>query len=387
MKKYQLVPVDNIPNIDNIKKDDLLKYPNKLTYYDKKISYNDKYKKNCDIVIINNDVINSLENIPDETATLIVSSPPYNLGKPYEKRVEFKEYLIWQKKVAKELNRILHVNGSLCWQVGNYVEDGEVFPLDIYFYEIFKELDFKLRNRIIWKFGHGLHTQKRFSGRYETLLWFTKNDSYIFNLDPVRIPQKYPGKTAFQGPNRGKLSGNPLGKNPSDIWDTLEQKYPEETWRIEREDNDESPHFELFHHNKPIEEVKPKLKALFQEEWRTGIWDIPNVKSNHPEKTIHTSQFPIELIERLVLALTNKGDVVLDPFSGVGSALVAATLQQRRTIGSDYERPYTDVAFERCLMAINGTIKKRELGKPVYKPKGKIAKTPEDFEKKRRENQ
>ena len=113
---------------------------------------------------------------------------------------------------------MLSPDGSLCWQVGNYVEKGEVFPLDMYYYPIFKALGLKLPNRIVWYFAHGLHASKRFSGRYEILLWFTKSDSYTFNLDSVRVPSKYPGKTYFKGEKYGQPSGNPLGKNPSDVW-------------------------------------------------------------------------------------------------------------------------------------------------------------------------
>lgn len=378
MKKFKLISLDKILGLETTIESIPEGYPKEFTHKNKEIYYGDDYKENKDVLIINNDILKCIKKIPDNSAMLVVSSPPYNLGKPYEKRVEFKEYLSWQREVAEELVRVLKPEGSLCWQVGNYVENGEVFPLDIYFYDIFKDHGLFLRNRIVWRFGHGLHTQKRFSGRYETILWFTKSDEYVFNLDPVRIPQKYPGKKAFRGPNRGKLSGNPLGKNPSDVWEPIEQEYPSESWRIEYE-----PSFSLKHHKKPIEKVEKHLKELFEEEWRTGIWDIPNVKSNHPEKTIHTSQFPIELIERLVLALTNENDVLLDPFSGVGSALVAAILQKRKAIGIDYEKQYNDIALERCIQALDGTIKKRELGKQVYKPKGKIAETPEEFKKAR----
>ena len=186
-----------------------------------------------------------------------------------------------------ELVRILRNEGSICWQVGNFVEDSEVFPLDIFYYGIFKKKRLKLRNRIVWHFGHGLHASKRFSGRYETVLWFTKSDDYVFNLDNVRVPAKYPGKRHFKGENKGKPSGNPLGKNPSDIWEFAAQ------------------------------------------EWENELWDIPNVKANHPEKTIHPCQFPIELVERCVLALTNENDWVLDPYCGVGSALIAGLIQQK----------------------------------------------------------
>ncbi len=127
-----------------------------------------------------------LRPLPDEIFDLVVSSPPYNVGKAYEQRQAVDEYLAQMQPVLMELHRVLKPTGSLCWQVGNYVDRGKVFPLDCYYYPLFKNLGLQLRNRIIWRFGHGLHASKRFSGRYETLLWFTKSPSYKFNLDAVR---------------------------------------------------------------------------------------------------------------------------------------------------------------------------------------------------------
>lgn len=176
------------------------------------------FNENSDLVYYNGDCMELFKQLPDNYFKLIITSPPYNIGKEYEKREKLEVYLDFQKKVINESVRILHNNGSICWQVGNYVENGEIIPLDTLLYPIFSDLGLKLRNRIVWHFGHGLHASKRFSGRYEVILWFTKSDNYTFNLDPIRIPQKYPNKRHFKGPNKGKLSGNPLGKNPSDIW-------------------------------------------------------------------------------------------------------------------------------------------------------------------------
>ncbi|MEA3351260.1 MAG: DNA methyltransferase, partial [Chloroflexota bacterium] len=117
-----------------------------------------------------------LPTIPNESIQLVITSPPYNIGKEYETRVGLDQYLEQQKIIIMGLYRVLKSTGSICWQVGNYVEDGEVFPLDIYFYPIFKKLGMHLRNRIVWHFGHGLHASKRLSGRYETLLWLTKGE-------------------------------------------------------------------------------------------------------------------------------------------------------------------------------------------------------------------
>ena len=165
------------------------------------------------------DALEFCKSIPDKSVRLIITSPPYNVGKEYEVKTKIENYLDNLKPIISELVRILADDGSICWEVGNYVEKGEVFPLDIFYYNIFKSYGLKLRNRIIWHFGHGLHCKNRFSGRYETILWFSKSDNYIFNLDPVRIPSKYTGKKYYKGANKGKISGNKLGKNPEDLWE------------------------------------------------------------------------------------------------------------------------------------------------------------------------
>ncbi|MCK4735335.1 MAG: site-specific DNA-methyltransferase [Methanophagales archaeon] len=299
----------------------------------------DTYSEAQDIVLHEGNTYEFLRTFPDQLVTLAITSPPYNIGKVYEKKVSIKEYLKEQEKVIGELIRVLKDNGSICWQVGNYIEKSEVFPLDIFYYDIFKSKGLKLRNRIIWHFGHGLHASKRFSGRYETILWFTKTDGYIFNLDAVRVPSKYPGKTYFKGSKKGLPSCNPKGKNPSDIWEIL------------------------IH------------------DWEKEIWEIPNVKANHPEKTIHPCQFPIELVERCVLALTNENDWVLDPYSGVGSSLIAGIKNNRKVIGCDKEPEYIRVAKERISDFYSGTLKIRPLGKPIYKPTGKekVSQIPQEW--------
>lgn len=287
------------------------------------------FSADAEIVLYAGDTQDFLQTVPDNTVRLIVTSPPYNLGKEYERRVSIEKYLDTQAETIQELYRVLKNDGSICWQVGNYVEDGEVYPLDVFYYRIFKDLGMQLRNRIIWRFGHGLHASRRFSGRYETLLWFTKSKSYVFNLDDVRVPSKYPGKRHYKGPKKGQVSGNPKGKNPSDFWE------------------------------------------IVAGDWDCQVWDIPNVKSNHPEKTIHPCQFPIELVERCVLALSNEGDWVLDPYAGVGSSLIAAVKQGRRAMGAEREADYVALAKERLEAFQNGVLPIRRLGKPVFQPTGR----------------
>ena len=297
------------------------------------------YPNTCDVIL--GDTLKYLKKTESEKFDLTITSPPYNIGKEYETKTSIEKYLELQEKIIKELVRVTSIKGSICWQVGNYVEKGEIFPLDIFYYQIFKKLGLKLRNRIVWHFGHGLHASNRFSGRYETILWFTKSDNYIFNLDDVRVPSKYPGKRHFKGPKKGQISGNPKGKNPSDIWDII---------------------------------VK---------DWETGMWNIPNVKSNHPEKTVHPAQFPVELVERCVLALTNKNSWVLDPFAGVGSTAIASLKNYRNSIGIEKEKEYVSLANERIEKLKEGKLKLRPINKPIHKPKpnDKIAKIPEKWTK------
>jgi len=287
------------------------------------------------------DSLTVLKKIEDGKFDLILTSPPYNIGKSYETKTSIEKYLETQEEIIDELVRTLSDKGNLCWQVGNYVDKGEIFPLDIFYYEIFKKHGLKLRNRIVWHFGHGLHASNRFSGRYETMLWFSKTDDYIFNLDNVRVPSKYPGKLHFKGPKKGQPSGNPLGKNPSDIWE------------------------------------------IIQQDWDTGMWNIPNVKSNHPEKVDHPCQFPIELVERCVLALTNENSWVLDPFSGVGSTVLGAIKNNRNAIGIEKEEAYCKIAKKRIEDLKEGRLKIRPINKPIHKPTGndKVSQVPEAWMK------
>lgn len=273
------------------------------------------YDETSKAILYNGSCYEFVKTIPSETVKLIVTSPPYNIGKEYEKKIDLKEYYFNQERIIDEAVRILKRDGSLCWQVGNFVDNSEIIPLDILLFPIFQKHNLKLRNRIIWHFGHGLHASKRFSGRYETILWFSKGEEYTFNLDSVRIPQKYPAKKYFKGNKKGELSCNPLGKNPSDIW------------------------------------------------------EIPNVKNNHVEKTIHPCQFPVELIERLILSLTDEEDLVFDPFLGVGTTTAAAVRNNRRGMGCELVKDYYSIALKRTELALAGELRTRPMNKPIYDPK------------------
>jgi adenine-specific DNA-methyltransferase len=275
----------------------------------------DHFSPESEAVVFHGNCLDMLRQVPDKSVQLVVTSPPYNIGKSYEKKLNMATYVQQQAEVITECVRVLAEKGSICWQVGNHVDNGTIIPLDSLLFPIFYNLGLVMRNRIIWHFEHGLHCSRRLSGRYETIIWFTRNTKdYVFNLDPVRVPQKYPGKKHFKGPKAGQYSCNPLGKNPGDVW------------------------------------------------------DIPNVKSNHVEKTEHPCQFPVELIERLILSMSNEGDWVLDPFLGVGTSVVAAVRHHRRGMGAETVARYAEIARERTRSAISGSLRVRPMGKPKYDP-------------------
>jgi adenine-specific DNA-methyltransferase len=267
-----------------------------------------------DVTLHEGDCLDLLRSMPDGCVDLVVTSPPYNLGKPYERKVDLSVYLEQQTRVIAECVRVLAPTGSLCWQVSNYVDDGAIVPLDVALHPAFAAQGLRMRNRIVWHYEHGLHCARRFSHRYEVIAWYTRSDGYAFDLDPVRVPQKYPGKLHYKGDRAGQLSGNPLGKNPGDVW--------------------------VF----------------------------PNVKSAHVEKTIHPCQYPVELVERLLLALCPRGGLVLDPFLGAGTTAVAAVRHGRRAAGAEILAEYAAVARERIDLESRGLLRTRPMSREIYRP-------------------
>ena len=313
----------------NIKKKETLKLF-KTTSFNKNFkSFNEN-----PINLFNGDVRNLLISLKEKFNTpkidLLITSPPYNIGKEYEGELSHEEYVALHEDVITTVLPQIKKTGSICWQVGCQVNktgrSASIAPLDFLYHELFMKIakklniPLKLKNRIIWRFGHGGMAKTRFSGRYEVVLWYTVSDDYIFNLNEVGEPQKYPSKrqTLEKG---GKISGQFLGKNPEDVWDFNET-----------------------------------------------VWDIPNVKSYHPEKTIHPCQFPIDLIQRLILALTNKGGIVFDPYAGVHSSGCAAVLLDRKYIGAEIDTDYSEEGLKRIKKAVKRKLIYRE-GRGVMDPK------------------
>ncbi len=264
-------------------------------------------------VLFSGDCMELIKALPDGCVDVTITSPPYCMGKEYEKSRSVGDFIAAHQVLLPEVVRVTRDGGSICWQVGYHVAKQTAYPLDYPIFSILSGIeDMMLRNRIIWTFGFGMHQTSRFSGRHETVLWFTKGRKPFFDLDSVRAPQKYPGKRRYKGPRRGEHSCNPKGKNPGDVW------------------------------------------------------EIPNVKAAHVEKVGHPCQFPVGLADRLVRATCPAGGLVFDPYAGSGSTGIAAIMNGRRFLGAEINRGYTKIAKARLLSAQDGTVRIRPADRPLY---------------------
>lgn len=142
-----------------------------------------KFNESNKLTLFNGDCLKLLKSIPSDSVDLIITSPPYCIGKAYEDpHDDIETFKRLHENIFDDLYRVLKAGGSICWQVGYHVSDRCVIPLDYIVYDIFtnKSANFEspliLRNRVVWTFGHGLNSTKRFSGRHEMILWFTKGE-------------------------------------------------------------------------------------------------------------------------------------------------------------------------------------------------------------------
>tara|TARA_B100001029_G_scaffold152552_1_gene135674 strand:+ start:445 stop:1224 length:780 start_codon:yes stop_codon:yes gene_type:complete len=241
-----------------------------------------------------------MKEINDKSIDLIITSPPYNIdinygnkwekgkklepkGKKYKDNLSEDNYRILLEKVFSECTRVLKEDGSFYLNMKSRLINESLVP-PFWVLEFLKE--FYLKNIIIWSFDWGGSTNKRFSSRYEFVLFLTKDKkNWTFNLDDVKIPS-----LNFR-PDRYKSQY----KNPTDVW------------------------------------------------------KIPIVSGNSPERTSHPAQYPEKLIERIIKASSNNGDIVLDPFVGSGTTAVVANKLNRRYIGYDTSKEYIATAKERLL--------------------------------------
>lgn len=245
------------------------------------------------VLIYNRDCVEALSRVPEGMVDLTVTSPPYNIGKEYEERLDVAEYIDWCESWIKKIHRVTATDGSFWLNLGYFSLPGRAKAIPIP-YLLWDRIPFFLQQEIVWHYGAGVASRKSFSPRNEKFLWFLKNpDSYVFNLDDVRDKNvRYPNQK-----KNGKLKCNPLGKNPTDVW------------------------------------------------------DFPKVTSGRDrasaERTAHPAQFPLALIDRIVRACSNEGGLVIDPFLGSGTTAEAAMRTGRLFLGFELNPHYVAIAEKR----------------------------------------
>ncbi len=244
-------------------------------------------------MIYHGDCIESMAAMDPTSFDLTVTSPPYNIGKEYERRRPIDEYLEWSQRWIEQVYRLTNPTGAFWLNLGYLTVPGrgKAMPLP---YLLWDRIPFQLIQEIVWNYGAGVAARHSFSPRNEKLLWYVKDSAtYTFNLDDVRDTDvKYPHQK-----KNGKLRCNPLGKNPSDVWQI------------------------------------PKVTS--------------GTNRSSPERMPHPAQFPVALIERIVRACSNVGDLILDPFLGSGTTAEVAVHLGRRVVGFDIDASYVAAAADR----------------------------------------
>lgn len=244
-------------------------------------------------LIYQGDCIEYLQRIDPGSIPLTVTSPPYNIGKEYESICDIDDYLDWCESWIRQIHRVTSVDGAFWLNLGyvSLAERAKAIPIP---YLLWDRVPFFLLQEIVWNYGAGVATKHSFSPRNEKFLWYVKSpDEYVFNLDEVRDPNvKYPNQK-----KNGKLKCNPLGKNPTDVW-----QFAKVTSGKDR---------------------------------------------SSKERTPHPAQFPIAVVDRIVKACSVPGDVILDPFLGSGSMIEAALRNDRLAIGFELNPKYVELAASR----------------------------------------
>lgn len=249
------------------------------------------------LLVYQGDAIELLSKMPRSLVNLAITSPPYNIGKQYEAKLELDDYVSWCEVWISHIHAATTEEGAFWLNVGYLQVPGKAKALPIP-YLLWNHVDFFLIQEIVWNYGAGVASRKGFSPRNEKFLWYVKDENnYTFNLDAVRDPNvKYPNQK-----KNGKLKCNPLGKNPTDVW--------------------------LF----------PKVTS--------------GKSRSSRERTAHPAQFPLAVIDRIIKACSFPGDIVLDPFIGSGTTAEAALRNGRSVVGFEIRRDYIDIVAARIKAA------------------------------------
>ena len=249
--------------------------------------------------IVLGDCINLFRKIKNNSIRTIHTSPPYNIERGYEgyhDNLDGGDYIHFIEKVLFECKRTLVSGGSLFWQTG-YTKEGNEYitPLDHLTFNLFREMGFRLKDRIIWRYWGGMAFKSKFTNKHETILWWIKpgqrTTKLRFNVFPVREATKF-----YDSRN------NLFGRNPG------------------------------------------------------NVWEVDRVAFGSNDQTSHIAVFPEEISDRIILATTNEDDLVLDPFSGSGTVCKVAKSRGRSFIGFELSPLYHGESVRRVSLQAKGEL-------------------------------
>jgi adenine-specific DNA-methyltransferase len=229
------------------------------------------------------DCLDLFPKVVDDSVQTIHTSPPYNIARDYNgynDKLSRKDYLDFIESVLRECKRVLVPGGALFWQTGYTTERSEyITPLDHLMFDLFQELGFRLKDRIIWRYWGGMAFKSKFTNKHETILWWIKpthgTSKSKFNVFPVREATKFHDSR-----------NNLFGRNPG------------------------------------------------------NVWEVDRVAFGSYDQTSHIAVFPEEISDRIILATTDENDLVLDPFSGSGTVCKVAKSRNRHFLGFEISPHY-----------------------------------------------
>ncbi len=254
--------------------------------------------------LLQGDSISWLQGLPDRSVRLVVADPPYGIKKAeWDTFSSRKAYVEWSATWLREVSRVL-------------TDDGSAYVMG--FSEVLADVKWAASDGfagcrwLVWYYRNKANLRTDWGRSHESLLHLRKSRRFVFHVDPVRIPynahtRKYPerkqGQTSAFAKGRGSSwTPHPLGAKPRDVL------------------------------------------------------EIPILNNGMAEKTPHPTQKPLELVRRLVLASSDEGDLVIDPFSGSGTTAVVCELTGRRWRACDQEAEYVGYARERLEAVARGEL-------------------------------
>ena len=258
---------------------------------------------------------------------LVFADPPFNIGylySDYDDRRSVSEYLDFSRNWMKAVYRALKPGGSF------YLAIGDEFAADLAVIAR-REIGFHMRNWIVWHYTFGQQTKKKFAKSHTHILYFSKEKpgpgltNLTFNADDIRVKS---ARQTVYADNRANSKG----------------KLPDDTWFLRPQ---EAAYFEASFKGVPVPDGIPTAEVPFFDPV-SSTWNISRICGTFKEREgWHGCQMPMGVLDRIVKASSNEGDIVLDPFNGSGTTCVSAALLGRRFVGIDQSEEYVSYARKR----------------------------------------